>query len=1045
MAKEFQFQYKIQGYQTDAVMATVDLFTNQVKQDDTTYLRDLGKKKKALQTAVELRSADEVEMENIGHRNAELTLTDAQLLDNLHRSQDKFDIPQIDRLVKEGEVPSFDIEMETGTGKTYVYIKTMFELYKKYGWCKFIVVVPSIAIREGVNESFKNLEDHFMELYKEKARFFIYDSKNLHKIDDFSSDSHVNVMIINSQAFAKINKDKQDLQGLDSGKTKVKSDLIIYSKRDDFQSRRPIDVIAANRPIIIMDEPQKLGGAATMAGIKSFRPLFILNYSATHKTQHNLVYALDALDAYKQRLVKKIQVKGFNIENLRGTNGYMYLDHFVLDKNKAPKIVLEIECQRAGGAIHRDRKTLELYDDVCKVSKLAEYNGYVVTDINPERGYVGFQNGKKIALGQVLGNSDEAYMQRLQIRETIKSHFLKERELFKRGIKCLSLFFIDEVANYKSYDEQGEEVKGRLWTIFEEEYQTLLAEQLQIFDKAYNEYLKRWNVAQIHSGYFAIDKRGGKNKSVDEFVGTSEQKKQAEIDAYNLILKNKKRLLSFEEPVRFIFSHSALREGWDNPNVFQICTLRHANSTIAQRQEVGRGLRICVDQFGVRMDKEELQDSVHDVNKLTVVANQSYEEFVKGLQSEIKAELRERPTKANATLFINKLVKDTKGGEHIISEAEANSIYSYLWDNDYIDDQGKVTENYKFALELGGFEPMSKKISPYADAIHKLVQSTFNSSIDVSDMIENGNKAEIKDNKLNANFEKEAFKNLWKALNHKYVYKVSYDSEELIRNAAESILQNLYVTKLRYTVVTGEQDKDLVDDFKQRSTKSKEETDVSTSSVKYDLVGDIAAKTTLTRKTVLAILKKAESKFPLFKNNPEEFISKVSNLIREQKATMIVEGITYNMIEGTYDADIFTVAKHKDVSLAYEAKKHITDYVFIDGYAKDGESTERKFAEALDNAEEVEVFAKLPRTFRIPTPVEDYAPDWAIAFKKGSVKHVFFVAETKGDMGSMELRKVENAKISCAKVLFNKTSTSEVRYHEVTSYTDLLNVIQNID
>jgi len=1039
MAKEFQFQYKIQGYQTDAVMATVDLFTNQVKQDDTTYLRDLGKKKKSIETTMDFRSADEVELENIGHRNADITLTDAQLIENLHRNQDKYDIPQTSNFVKVHGVPSYDIEMETGTGKTYVYIKTMFELYQKYGWCKYIIVVPSIAIREGVNESFKNLEDHFMEHYKQKARFFIYDSKNLHKIDDFSSDSHVNVMIINSQAFAKINKDKQDLQGLDSGRTKVKSDLIIYSKRDDFQSRRPIDVIAANRPIIIMDEPQKLGGAATMEGIKSFRPLFILNYSATHKTQHNLVYALDALDAYKQRLVKKIQVKGFNVENLRGTHGYMYLDHFVLDKNKAPKIVLEIECQRADGGIHRDRKTLELHDDVRAISKLGEYNGYTITDIRPEQGYVGFQNGKKIALGQVLGNSDEAYMQRLQIRETIKSHFLKERELFKRGIKCLSLFFIDEVANYKSYDEEGEEVKGYLWKVFEEEYQTLLSEQLHIFEKSYNEYLKRWDVAQIHSGYFSIDKGKAVNSKTNK-EGISD-----DISAYDLILKNKKRLLSFEEPVRFIFSHSALREGWDNPNVFQICTLRHANSTIAQRQEVGRGLRICVDQFGVRMDKEELQESVHDINKLTVVANQSYEEFVKGLQSEIKAELRERPTKANESLFTGKIVKDTEGVEHIISEAEASSIYSYLWDNDYIDDQGKVTENYKFALEMGGFEPMSKKISPYANAIHKLVQSTFNSSIDVSDMIENGNKAEYNDNKLNANFEKEEFKALWNALNHKYTYQVSYDSNELITKAAESILQNLSVTKLRYTVVTGEQDRDQVTDFKQRSTASKEETDISTSTVCYDLLGDIAAKTHLTRKTVLAILKKAEPKFALFKNNPEEFISKVSKLIKEQKATMIVEGITYNMIEGTYDSDIFTMEKHKDVALAYEAKKHITDYVFTDGYARDGQSVERKFAEALDAAEEVEVFAKLPRTFFIPTPVDNYSPDWAIAFKKGSVKHIFFVAETKGDMDTLQYRKIEDAKINCAKILFNKTSTSKVRYHNVTSYKNLLEVMQSIE
>ena len=1007
-----KFKFKIQQYQTDAVERTVEVFSGQPSYAPMKYRMDLGKRDGKLQYAGD----------DDAYCNANVELSQTQLLDNIRKVQAQGDIKLSDKLLPSIGKCSLDIEMETGTGKTYVYIKTMFELNKRYGWSKFIIVVPSIAIREGVGKSFRMLEDHFMEHYGKKARWFIYNSSRLKSLDDFSSDAGINVMIINTQAFAASLKE--------GGKSK--ESRIIYSKRDDFASRRPIDVIAANRPIIIMDEPQKMEGEATQTALKHFNPLFILNYSATHKTKHNTVYALDALDAYNHKLVKKIQVKGFEVKNLKGASSYLYIDSIILSKTEPPMAKIDLEVNTATG-IRRKSMKFGKGDKLQSASGLAQYDGFEITEINPYTDAVTFLNGITLRKGEVFGDTNELDMQRVQIRETIVSHFEKERELFARGIKTLSLFFIDEVAKYKSYGEDGEVEKGVFWKIFEEEYTNILNENLLLFDSAYQQYLRRFDVSEIHNGYFSIDKKGRSiNSEVKRGKDTSD-----DISAYDLILKNKERLLSFDEPTRFIFSHSALREGWDNPNVFQICTLRHANSETAKRQEVGRGLRICVDANGNRMDFETLGESVHELNKLTVIANESYSSFVKDLQDKTREALRDRPTKADEAYFIGKLVfvGDEK---HAITADEANSIRAYLWENDYIDDKGQVTELYKSDLAGGNLAPMSRKMAPMADGIQLLIRALYDESVAIDNMFEDGNATVIKENKLNDNFSKTEFQALWKEINHKYAYTVHYNSNELIEKAAISINASLEVNQLRYVVVTGEQDS--VDAFGNTTSTSKQVATVSTSTVKYDLVGEIAKGATLTRRTVVEILKKLRGeKLVMFQNNPEEFIRNVVKLIKEQKATMIVEHISYNLIEGKYDSTIFTQEKHSQkIDKAYSAQKHIMDYVFSDS---DGE---RKFAEALDGATEVCVYAKLPRSFQIPTPVGNYAPDWAIAFNKGTVKHIFFVAETKGSLDSMELRGVEKAKIACARKLFNDVSTSAVRYDAVASYDDLLNKVQGV-
>lgn len=1030
------FQFKIQSYQTDAVDSTVRVFAGQRNQALSEYIIDKGRlMHKRNGKLEEVAKIGNIDAEH-GYCNSSILLDDDALLANLHSVQQANNLNLSPALSNRHGRIALDIEMETGTGKTYVYIKTMFELNKRYGWSKFIVVVPSIAIREGVKKSFDITVDHFMEQYHKKARYFIYDSKNLQNIESFSSSNDISVMIINTQAFNTSFKDG----------ARNEAARIIFSRRDEFGSRRPIDVIAANSPIIILDEPQKMGGAATQEALTKFNPLFTLNYSATHKDVHNPVYVLDALDAFNKKLVKKIEVIGFELKNIKGTDGYLYLEDIILSKDKAPQARIEYEYQLAGGAIKRQTSTFGVGDDLYyRSNQLTQYRGIRIAEIQPERDRVVLSNGVELPINGAIGNMAEKHKIRIQIRETIRAHFRKERSNFKRGIKTLSLFFLDEVSHYRLYDAEGNQQLGEYGKIFEEEYLSLLNENLDLHDPDYNSYLSAIEPHRTHAGYFSIDKRG---RAVNSEVKRGETYSD-DISAYDLILKDKERLLSFEEPVRFIFSHSALREGWDNPNVFQICSLRQSNSATQKRQEVGRGLRLCVNAQGVRQDLSELNEAtIHNVNKLTVIASEGYASFVDALQDQIKQDLYDRPQKATPKFFENRKLRLQVGGEeqvHTITEQEANDIFLQLAMNGYINRAGEVQPLFRSDLAADTLKPLEGDIAPISSGVYRLVQSIFDPSV-LRGMIENGSRTRVP-NSLNNNAGKAEWIELWNRINHKYAYTVSFNSEELIAKCVVAIDASLSVSGLNYVVTRGAQkaeqtkpDIEAGNGFDTPDTTTvRLRTEVVTT-VKYDLIGMIAKRTTLTRRTIAAILSRIRpATFNMYAANPEEFIAKCANLINEQKANMVVDHISYNRIEGTYDSDIFIEEKPEDdYRKAFRAKKAIQDYVFTDGYAADGQSVEAKFAHDLDTASEVVVYAKLPRGFQIPTPVGNYAPDWAVAFREGTVKHIYFVAETKGTLESLQLRPIEQAKIKCATKLYTVLSDKEVIYHPVSTYDELL-------
>ena len=1024
-----KFKFKIQDYQTEAVDAVVKVFEGQSFNDKVSYLRDLGNTKTLRQGSIFSDDADYIYSDGNGFENAPIELSDAQLLDNIRALQLTNNIKQSGELSKPFGSNcrcALDIEMETGTGKTYCYIKTMFELNKQYGWSKFIVVVPSIAIREGVKKSFEVMEDHFFEYYGKKARYFVYNSKNLNQLDNFSSSKDIYVMIINSQAFA---------SSLKEG-AKNEAARIIYSKQDSFGSRRPIDVIAANRPIVILDEPQKLGGDATQTSIKRFNPLFSLNYSATHKNVHNPVYVLDALDAYQKKLVKKIEVKGFELRNLRGTDGFVYLSKILLDPKKPPMARITFEVNYAK-SINRETRILGVGDNLYELSAgnngkmppLEQYkNGFVIKDINPIDNTITFLNGLIIDVDEVHGDISERDMRRIQIRETILSHFEKEEKLFNLGIKCLSLFFIDEVSHYRQYDADGNELLGDYGVMFEQEYVNVLNDYITIYDTPYVQYLKSIDVHDTHKGYFSIDKKTNRVVNSVEKKGICD-----DISAYDLILKNKERLLSFEEPTRFIFSHSALREGWDNPNVFQICTLKQSNSEVNKRQEVGRGMRLCVNRAGDRIDGSIQGLKVHDINVLTVIASDSYKTFVADLQNDIKDALYERPTKATKEYFAGKVI--VVDGDRIeITKEQAVKIERYLGFNGYIDYDGNITDEYRTAQENGTFAPLPVELEKMSDGIHKLVQGVFDEKV-FAELVGSASKPKITENPLNDNFYKAEFKKLWNYINHKYAYTVNFDSDELIARSIKAINEGLYVTELTYVRTVGSQGKDDLD-FTEGKTKTTTLKNTGGSNAVYDLIGKVAQGTTLTRKTVVRILQGIEKyKFAMFKNNPEEFINKVVRCINEQKASLVIDEIKYDITdEEPYTSDIFNLGGVVNFEKAVKVDKHITPYVVVDS------DIEKHFALDLDRDEDkVCVYAKLPKTFRIPTPVGNYSPDWAIAFYEDSVKYIYFIAETKGSEEHRD--EIEIAKNLCAKKLFAKLNYGNVHYDVVNSYKQLMDIM----
>ena len=1014
-----KLQFKHQKFQADAAKAVVDVFAGQPYLTPS-YMMDKG-------TGTYQMTLTEKD-DFTGWSNAKLVpeLNDRLILEHIQKVQRANLIAPSPKL--EGRF-NLTVEMETGVGKTYTYIKTMYELNKHYGWSKFIVVVPSVAIREGVYKSFQMTQEHFAEEYGKKVRFFIYNSAQLTEIDRFASDSSINVMIINSQAFNAKGKDARR----------------IYMKLDEFRSRRPIDIIAKTNPIVIIDEPQSVEGTQTKERLKEFNPLMTLRYSATHKSDsiYNMIYRLDAMEAYNKRLVKKIAVKGITETGSTATESYVYLEGLNLSKAD-PTATLQFDFKGATGIRKKSMKVgigFNLYDNS---GYLDEYkNGFVVKSIDGRDDSVEFINGIKIYAGDVIGKVSEDQLRRIQIRETILSHIQRERELFYKGIKVLSLFFIDEVVKYKQYDKAGQAYNGIYADMFEEEYADIVGiMQRELGDDDYIKYLDMITPSSTHAGYFSVDKKG---KMIDSKVGRKETSSD-DIDAYDLIMKNKELLLDRnpkKSPVRFIFSHSALREGWDNPNVFQICTLKQSSSDVRKRQEVGRGLRLCVNQDGERMDVNVLGNDVHNVNVLTVIASESYDSFAKGLQSEMADAVANRPKAVTPELFMGKTITDAQGNSDVITDDVAREIYVGLRMEGYIDKQGTLTDKY-YEDKANGEIKLTDEVAGSTESIIGIIDTIYDGkAMQPENARSNNVELQVKQDKLAM----PEFKALWNRINSKSVYVVDFDTDELVRKSIASLNAKLRVSKIYFKVETGRMDNIASKEALTSGASFVKEASASygvgnkiavNTSVKYDLVGKLVDATGLTRKAIIQILTGIDKYvFDQFKDNPEEFIIKAGSLINDEKATAIIEHITYDVLDEKYDTDVFTAPtiKGKLGVNAIKANKHLYDHIVYDS------TNEKAFAESLDVSSDVAVYVKLPDGFYISTPVGHYNPDWAIAFYEGNIKHIYFVAETKGSMNSMQLRLIEESKIHCAREHFKAISNGNVIYDVVDSYQSLLDKV----
>ena len=1016
-----KLKFKQQQYQTDAVNAVVNCFLSQEKD----IRKDLLSRRSRTVDEGTLFEREEID-EMIVFRNHSFTLTETELRKNIREVQRLNDINYTDN----AGLNDFTIEMETGTGKTYTYIKTMYELNKEYGWSKFIVMVPSIAIREGVQKTFEITQDHFQELYHKKIRYFVYNSansSNIANINTFASDNSIQAMIINYQAFnAKSNANRR-----------------IYDELDELQSRRPIDVIKSVRPILIIDEPQKFGDK-TEALFDEFKPLFTIRYSATHKKnkEYNKIYRLDAIDAYNEKLVKRINVKGIEVLNNKSENTYLFLDGVDVSQKHDPEAKMEIEVKTSAGTTRKLMKIKAGDDLYVKSGGLTAYKGYIVSEIDgryDQYDKVFFTNGEEIAVGQATGDVDEEHIIRIQIRETIRSHLEKERVLFKKGIKVLSLFFIDEVAKYKYY-ENGVPLKGEYAKIFEEEYMKALNDFRNIIDDDYRRYLDSFDTGKIHAGYFSIDKKG---HEVDSKINDKKEYLSFDEDAYDLIMKDKERLLSLSEPVRFIFSHSALREGWDNPNIFQICTLKHSNSEISKRQEIGRGLRICVNNDGDRMDYQVLEENFFNINTLTVIASESYDSFARSLQTEMAENLSSRPKNFTQEYFIDKILTNENGDKYIFTESNYNKFLVSCAQQGYvdIDNDSKITDKFIEDMENDNLKIMTELI-PFKEQVYSLIKKLYLANN--TNLVKDARRENVKSLVPNSNFMKKEFQDLWNKINVKTIYEVDFNTDELIEKAINAINAKLTINKMRVRITEGTQKEELTtvsvnsgESMIEQKTKTETIENFSESQIKYDLIGELTKDTGLTRKTVINILSQINPiKFSMYQYNPEEFIRKVSKLINDEKATTIIDGITYHKTEQKFSNDIFTINNVGGElgKNAIDVKKHIYDFLVTDS------KNEMNFAQKLETGE-VTVYAKLPNGFKIPTPVGYYNPDWAIVFDNKTYKYIYFIAETKGSMNSMELREVEKSKIECARKHFECLSNSDIKYDVVDSYESLINIL----
>ena len=1016
-----KLKFKHQQFQIDAARAVTDVFQGQPNQSMQEFTHDMGRSVDGSQDMFDV----------VGFRNQPVRVMTQQLLKNLWAIQTPAQLkPSEEVLLNDMRLT---IEMETGTGKTYTYIKTMFELNRLYGWSKFIIVVPSIAIREGVSRSFEIMSEHFAAEYGKRIQSFIYDSKQLTKIDQFASDANMHVMIINTQAFAARGEDARR----------------IYMKLDAFRSRRPIDVIAATNPILIIDEPQSVLGAdrnnATRTKLKEFKPLFTLLYSATHRAGDivNMVYRLDAMDAYNKKLVKKITVKGIEQKGTTATNGYLYLESIELSEGN-PKARIGFDKKGASSVKQVTQLVGDGFDIYQQSGGLEEYkNGYRVESIDGYAHTIRLLNGTILHEGEMIGRVNDVYVRRHQIRETILSHIQKERKLFKMGIKCLSLFFIDHVDNYRIYKAGGETEKGLYAQMFEEEYNDIVG-QLQLEfadDPAYVAYLKHYKAEEVHNGYFSRDRKGNfVQPSATELRNESSN----DASAYDLIMKDKERLLSFEEPTRFIFSHSALKEGWDNPNVFQICTLKDSDNQTKKRQEVGRGMRLCVNSKGERQDESVLHGTVFDVNELTVIASESYNSFASKLQTEIAEAVADRPQKVQPSLFKNMVVTNASGEQKKLDEDDAQDILYVMRMKGYVTKQGQLTQQYHDDKNEGTLD-FGNEYNDYKEDIVKRLDSIFN-----PDSVKPEDARKVREAKFDQQkFARKEFQDLWRKINQQTYYTVDFKTEDLIRRAIVELDAHLQVSEIKIQVVTGtmkeiKSRQQLLEGgaMVARESETEHVHELVGEGVKYDLIGKLVEATGLTRLAIVSVLKKISPKtFNQFKANPEEFIIKAGNIINQCKAIAVVEHVQYHILNQEFDSDIFSAAtlKGKLGVNALESAKSLYDIVVVDS-----KGIEMNFAKELEIQNEVAVYTKLPGGFYINTPVGHYNPDWAIVFKEGTdIKHIYFVAETKGysDDEVTDYRETERVKIECAKRHFDTISSSSVNYGVVKNYEELMNVV----
>lgn len=1026
-----KLRYKHQRFQTEAALAVANAFTGQPKSDgQSDHIVDQGVNQNLFVVK--------------GFGNKNVILAPEAVCENVRAIQTEQGLKPVEQLQQlQGVGTALTIEMETGTGKTYTYIKTMYELNARYGWTKFVVVVPSIAIREGVLKSFGSMQEHFAQEYGKRTQYFVYNSKQLSKIDAFASDAGMHVMIINTQAFNASMDEEKSTDKMEKGKLRKadKAARIIFERRDEFGSRRPIDVLAQTHPIMIIDEPQSVLGVdkknKTRKGIAMFKPLFTLLYSATHRKGdiYNMVYKLDAIDAYNQKLVKKIEVKGIRQIGSTATNGYVYLEEIVIGKgNPQARISFDIKTQT--GTKQVSRLVDERFNLKEQSGGLAEYdNNFIVERIDGRLGIVRFLNGLTLHEGDAVGSVNEDYIRRIQIRETIRTHLERERQLYGQNIKVLSLFFIDHVDSYKLYE--GEDSKGKFAKMFEEEYNRVLSEMLPSFtDEAYLRYLSdpRNAASKVHKGYFSMDKKS-------KMVESKERQGENEERAFDLIMKDKERLLSLNEPVRFIFSHSALKEGWDNPNVFQICTLKNSDNETKKRQEVGRGMRLCVNQKGERQDADVLGDHVFDTNILTVIASESYEDFAKKLQTEMAEACADRPTVITAHLFEGRSYTMADGTNGKFDTHQAVAVYNALVRQDYVNDEGTLTARYFDDKRNGSLD--FGKSNDMKDSIIAILDTVFTRSIVKP---EDGRKPKLAKFQKD-NFAKKEFQELWKRINRRTYYQVNFDTSDLVKKSVKAVDDLLKVTEIRIVVEGGSmeniRDKESLEAgvaMTQGNIRTIHLTEAVGKGVTYDLIGQLVSATGLTRKTIVEILKGIKpATFSMFKMNPEEFIIKTARIINDCKALAVIQCIKYEKLNDEFSTDIFTenALRGKLGVNAIESVKSLYDLVVLDSMG-----TEKNFAESLEHEDDVVVYTKLPRGFYINTPMGKYNPDWAVAFREGSVKHVYFIAETKGtdDLPS-DLRGTENSKIECARKHFAAISEKDVIFDVVKNYQKLYDVV----